>query len=105
MFFFYKFKPRNRVAEKVRLSKKIVELNFENFIFCDNCFNINCLYFVMSESLIYRKLDKYFKYICRNVACEILSWKTIDVTCFFVRNNIKNVEAEKNRFLYCFTEL
>ena len=73
MFFFRKFKPRNRAAEKVRLNKKIMELNFKNFIPCDNCFNINCLYFIIFKSLVHRKLDKYFEYIHQNIACKISS--------------------------------
>ena len=65
-------KPRNRVIEKICLNKKIMELNFKNFIFCDNCFNVNYLYFIMSKFLVYCKLNKYFEYIRQNVACEVL---------------------------------
>ena len=105
MFFFYKFKFRNCAAEKVRLNKKIIKLNFKSLIFCNNYFNANYLYFIIFEFLVHRKSDKCFKYIRRNVAYEVSSWKTIDVARFFARNNIKNVEAEKSRFLRHLAEL
>ena len=93
-----KFKPRNYVAEKIRLNKKIIKLNFKNFIFYNNCFNANYLYFIISESLIYRKLNKYFEYIRRNIACETSFWKTINIIYFFARDSIKNVETKKIAF-------
>ena len=40
-----------------------MELNFKNFIFCDNYFDANYLYFIIFKFLIYYKLDKYFEYI------------------------------------------
>ena len=94
-----KSKPRNRVIEKIRLNRKIVKLNFKNFIFYNNYFNANYLYFVIFKFLIYRKLNKCFEYIRRNIVYKILFWRTIDAIYFFVRNNIKNVEIKKNYFL------
>ena len=72
MFFSRKFKSRNRVAEKICLNKKIIKLNFENFIFYNNYFNANYSCFIISKFLVHRKLGKYFEYIRRNIACEIL---------------------------------
>ena len=72
MFFFCKFKPRNRVAEKVRLNKKIIKLNFKNFILYNNYFNANYSCFIIFKFLVYCKLNKCFEYTRRNIACEIL---------------------------------
>ena len=82
-----------------------MELNFKNFIFYNNYFNANCLYFIIFKFLVHCKSDKYFEYIRRNVVYKILFWKIIDIIYFFVRDNIKNVKIKKNRLLRRFAEL